>query len=71
VVAVVRDLDAALDRRLKKGLSLLDGDLLAVDCQRDGVHNLPIITDWPLSLNRGRKKAAPEQKSWNRGRNSI
>ena len=38
VVAVVRDLDAALDGGLKNSSALFDGDGAAVDGQRDGVH---------------------------------
>ena len=40
VIAVVGDLDAALDRRLENGLALFDRDLPAVDRQRDGVHKI-------------------------------
>jgi hypothetical protein len=38
VIAVVGNGDAGLDRGLQDGLAFLDGDLPAVDRQRDGVN---------------------------------
>jgi hypothetical protein len=44
MVAVVRNFDAALDRRLQDGFALLCGDLTSINRQRDGIHKLPIIS---------------------------
>ena len=40
VIAVIRDLDPALDGGLQNGLPLLDRDRPAINRQRDGFHNL-------------------------------
>jgi hypothetical protein len=44
VITVVGNRDARLDGGLEDGSALVDGNLAAVDRQRDGFHKLPIIS---------------------------